>query len=384
MRILVAPDKFKGSLSSPEAAAAISRGLAEGWPEAEIIPCPMADGGEGTMRVLVNATGGREVPVEVTGPLGDKVTAHLGLLGDGRTAVVEMAAASGLELIPPDRRNPLAASTRGTGELIRAALDMGVRRIIIGLGGSGTNDGGTGMAAALGARFLDREGRELPDGGGYLENLAEVDLSGLDPRLEDAGVVAASDVANPLLGEHGASRVYALQKGAGGDEVMVLERGLARLAEVVSRDLGLNLEEEPGTGAAGGLGYGLAAFLKAELRPGVEVVMQWVDFREFLKGCDLVVTAEGKLDAQTAYGKTVTGVAGAAREMNIPVLALAGEVTVGAEELHNAGVSALLGITFGPMDLKSSMREAKALLKRCAREVAALLRALSMGSSLDM
>jgi glycerate kinase len=378
MRILVAPDKFKGSLSSHEAAAAISQGLAEGWPEADITTCPLADGGEGTMEVLVDATKGRVIPSDVTGPLGDKLEADLGLLGDGATAVVEMAAASGLELIPPEKRDPMITSTRGTGDLIRAALDMGVHSIIVGIGGSGTNDGGTGMAAALGVRFLDEKGRELPEGGGYLAELAEVDLSGLDPRIVETEIVVASDVTNPLLGEHGASRIYAAQKGADGKDLDNLENGLKRLAEVISEDLGLKLEEEPGAGAAGGLGYGLMAFTGAEVKPGVDVVMQWVGFQELLQECDLVITGEGKLDAQTAFGKTVTGVARAAKEMNIPVLALGGEVTDGAKELHGLGVSALLGISFGPIDLETSMREAAPLLKRCAREVSLLLRSFGV------
>lgn len=373
MRILVAPDKFKGFLSSREAAAAISQGWAEGWPEAEIITCPLADGGEGTMEVLVDATQGRVIPTDVTGPLGDRMEAHFGLLGDGATAVVEMAAASGLELIPSERRDPMITSTRGTGDLMRAALDMGVGSIIVGIGGSGTNDGGTGMASALGARFLDGRGRELPEGGGYLAELAEVDLSSLDPRIEETDIVVASDVTNPLLGEHGASRVYAAQKGAGGKDLDILEKGLRRLAEVVSSDLGMKLDEEPGAGAAGGLGYGLMAFAGAEMKPGIEVVMQQVGFQELLQGCDLVITGEGRLDDQTAYGKTVTGVARAAQVRNIPVLALGGEVTEGAKELHELGVSALLGISFGPIDLETSMREAGSLLKRCAREVSLLL-----------
>ena len=376
MRLLIAPDKFKGSLSSHEAAAAISQGLAEGWPEAEIMTCPLADGGEGTMEVLVNATGGREIPADVTGPLGDKLEADLGLLGDGATAVVEMAAASGLELIPPEKRDPMITSTRGTGDLIRAALDMGVHSIIVGIGGSGTNDGGTGMASALGARFLDEKGRELPEGGGYLAELAEVDLSGLDPRIEKTNIVVASDVTNPLLGKHVASRIYAIQKGASEKDLDILEKGLRRLAEVVSRDLGLRLDKEAGAGAAGGLGYGLMAFAGAKVQPGVDVVMQWVGFHELLQRCDLVVTGEGKLDAQTAYGKTVTGVARASQGMNIPVLALGGEVTEAAKNLHEVGVSALMGISFGPIDLETSMREAAPLLKRCSREVGSLLRSL--------
>ena len=376
MRILVTPDKFKGSLSSSEAAEAMARGLAEGWPEAELITCPLADGGEGTMEVLVKATGGREAACRVTGPLGERREAPLGILGDGGTAVVEMAAASGLELIPPDKRDPLATTTAGTGDLIRAALDMGIRRIIVGIGGSGTNDGGTGMASALGARFLDAAGRELHPGGGHLEKLENVDLSGLDPRVRQAIIVVASDVANPLLGERGASRVYAPQKGASAGDVELLEKGLERLAEVVSRDLNTAWEKKPGAGAAGGLGYGLMAFLGAEIRPGVEVVMDYTGFSKCLDGCDLVITGEGRLDAQTAYGKAVTGVARAARRRGIPVLALGGEVVEGAGVLHELGVSALLSVAPGPLSRQESMARTAFLLQQTARELASLLRSL--------
>jgi glycerate kinase len=376
MRILIAPDKFKGSLSSGEAAEAICRGLAEGWPEAEGLLCPLADGGEGTMEVLVKATGGETVPCEATGPLGELRRSCLGLLGDGKTAVVEMAAVSGLELIPPRRRDPLVTSTKGTGDLIRHALDRGIRRIIVGIGGSGTNDGGTGMASALGARFLDERGEELPPGGGNLRRLASVDVSGLDPRISETEIIVASDVGNPLLGERGASRVYAPQKGADEGGVELLESGLARLAEVVSRSIAPGMEDTPGAGAAGGLGFGLQAFLGAEIRPGIEVVMEAVGFEEKLAACGLVITGEGRLDSQTAYGKTVSGVARRARRRGIPVLALGGEVTTEAASLREMGVSALLSIAPGPISQEESMREAATLLERTAREIGSLLRRL--------
>jgi len=376
MRILIAPDKFKGSLSSGEAAEAICRGLAEGWPEAEDLLCPLADGGEGTMEVLVKATGGETVPCEATGPLGELRSSCLGLLGDGKTAVVEMAAASGLELIPPHRRDPLVTSTKGTGDLIRHALDRGIRRIIVGIGGSGTNDGGTGMASALGARFLDDRGEELLPGGGNLGRLASVDVSGLDPRISETEIIVASDVGNPLLGERGASRVYAPQKGADEGGVELLESALARLAEVVSRSIAPGMEDTPGAGAAGGLGFGLQAFLGAKIRPGIEVVMGAVGFEEKLAACGLVISGEGRLDSQTAYGKTVSGVARTARRRGIPVLALGGEVTAEAASLREMGVSALLSIAPGPISQEESMREAATLLERTAREIGSLLKRL--------
>jgi glycerate kinase len=379
MRIIISPDKFKGSLGSREVAEAIARGFSEGWPDAELISCPLADGGEGTLQVLVQATGGKTVACDVAGPLGEPRRAQLGIMGDGKTAVVEMAAASGLVLVPPEKRDPRYTTTAGTGDLIRAALDMGMRRIIVGIGGSATNDGGTGMAASLGVRFLDDYQEALSPGAVYLNNLETIDTGGLDPRVLETEIIVASDVTNPLLGEEGASRVYAPQKGASEYDVELLETGLARLAEVVSATLMPGLEDKPGAGAAGGLGFGLMAFAGAEVRPGVEVVMEAVGFEEKLAGCSLAVTGEGRLDAQTAYGKTVSGVARAAGRRGIPVLALGGEVADGAEKLHELGVTAMLGIASGPLTREESMRLAGSLLERTSRELAFLLRSLSGG-----
>jgi glycerate kinase len=377
MRIIIAPDKFKGSLDSREVAKAIARGWGEGWPGAELITCPLADGGDGTLDVLVQATGGKTVQCDVTGPLGEPRRAPLGILGDGKTAVVEMAAASGLVLVPPEKRDPRYTTTAGTGDLIRCALDMGVRRIIVGIGGSATNDGGTGMASALGVRFLDDCDEDLSPGAIYLNNMQAMDLSGLDPRVLKTEITVASDVSNPLLGDVGASRVYAPQKGASEYDVELLERGLTRLAEVVSAAIVPGLEDKPGAGAAGGLGFGLMAFLGAEVRPGIEVVTEAVGFERMLEGCGLVVTGEGRLDAQTAYGKTVTGVARIARRHGIPVLALGGEVAEGAEALHELGVTAMLGIASGPISQEESMASAASLLESTSREVASLLRSMS-------
>jgi glycerate kinase len=377
MRIIIAPDKFKGSLSAVEVATAVARGFSKGLPEAELTTCPLADGGEGTLDVLVEATLGRTVDRAVTGPLGEPRKAPLGILGDGKTAVVEMAAASGMVLVPPDHRNPMTTTTAGTGDLIRHALDEGLSRIIVGIGGSATNDGGMGMACSLGVRFLDAGGAELPPGGGGLETLDSIDMAGLDPRIRETEIIVASDVTNPLLGEEGASRVYAHQKGAGPDDLETLERGLAVMAEEVSASIAPGLERRPGAGAAGGLGFGLMAFLGAEVRPGIEVVMEAVGFEDKLSGCSLVVTGEGRLDAQTAYGKTVTGVARAAAKHGIPVLALAGEIAEGAEALRELGITAMLGIARGPLSLEESMRLAGPLLERTSRELASLLRSLS-------
>jgi glycerate kinase len=374
MRILIAPDKFKGSLDASEAAGAIARGFTEGWPEAELLTCPLADGGEGTMELLISATGGKTLTCEVTGPLGERRQASLGILGDGKTAMVEMAAASGLALVPPEKRDPRYTTSAGTGDLIRRALDEGLRRVIVGIGGSATNDGGAGMAAALGVRFLDENGEDLPHGAIYLNNLETMDLSGLDPRIRETTVLVASDVTNPLLGERGASHVYGPQKGASEYDVRLLETALARLSEVTSRQVTPGYESKPGAGAAGGLGFGLMAFTGAAVLPGIDVVMKAVGFERKLAGCGLVITGEGRLDAQTAYGKTVTGVARVASSHGIPVLALAGEVAEGAEQLHELGVTALLGIARGPMSLEESMRRAGELLESACRELASLLK----------
>ncbi len=377
MRILIAPDKFKGSLSSGEVAEAIARGLTGGWPKVDTLQCPLADGGEGTMELLVQATGGKIIDCDVTGPLGEPRRASLGILGDGETAVVEMASASGLELIPPDKRDPCSTTTAGTGDLILNALDLGLRRIIVGIGGSGTNDGGTGMASALGVRFLDADGRELSPGGGYLDKLVNIDISGLDPRIGETEIIVASDVTNPLLGDDGACRVYAPQKGAGTEDVERLEKCLCCLSDAVCAQLTAGLQDQPGAGAAGGLGYGLMAFLGAEVRPGIEVVMEAVGFEQKLAGCGLVITGEGRLDAQTAFGKTVSGVARAAKRHRIPVLALGGEVTDDAVALHEAGVTALLSIAPGPMGLEESMCSAATLLESSAKEIGALLKSMA-------
>jgi glycerate kinase len=377
MRILIAPDKFKGSLDASGAARAMAHGFSAGWPEAEVVTCPLGDGGEGTMELLVAATGGKTIACEVTGPLGERRTAPLGILGDGRTAMVEMAAASGLALVPPQKRDPRYTTTAGTGDLIRHALDEGLRRIIVGIGGSATNDGGAGMAMALGARFLDEHGDDLPHGAIYLNNLETIDLSGLDPRIREAAVVVASDVINPLLGDAGASHVYGPQKGASEYDVRLLEAALARLAEVTSRHTSAGHESKPGAGAAGGLGFGLMAFTGAAVLPGIDVVMKAVGFERKLAGCGLVLTGEGRLDAQTAYGKTVTGVARVAGGHGIPVLALAGEVAEGAEQLRELGVTALIGIARGPISLEESLRRAGELLERASYELASLLRRFS-------
>jgi glycerate 2-kinase len=333
MRVLVAPDKFRGTLTARQAAEAIETGWRRARPDDVVDLVPMADGGEGTLDALVDAQGGRVVPVTVTGPLGDPVDAAFGVIdaADGLTGVVESARASGLALIGEARRDPLRTTTRGTGELLVAALEAGARRVVVCLGGSATNDGGVGMAAALGIRFLDAQGRQLSDGGGALLDLARIDEGGLHPAIASASFLGATDVENPLCGPSGASHVYGPQKGASHDDVFLLDRALGHLAAVVHHDLGIALKDEPGAGAAGGLGFGLLAFCGARLRPGVDVVIDAVDLADRMEGAGLVITGEGSLDAQSLFGKVPAGVMRLAALHSVPVAILCGRSEVTPE-----------------------------------------------------
>ncbi len=360
MKITVAPDSFKGSLTALEAAQAIGRGLRAVVPGLELELVPMADGGDGTVQALVDATGGRLETRTVCGPLGEPVEATFGILGDGQTAVVEMAAASGLVLVPPERRDPLQTTTFGTGELIRHALDLGCRKLIVGIGGSATTDGGTGMAQALGVHLWDASGREIPGTGSGLARLDHIDLSNRDPRLAEAEVLVASDVQNPLTGPQGAAHVYGPQKGAAPETVKQLDRNLVHLAAIIRRDLGVEVETMSGAGAAGGLGAGLVAFCKARLCSGVDLVVETVGLRERMQGSALVVTGEGQLDAQTVHGKTPLGVARVAADLGIPVIALAGSVTAEARSLHDCHFGALFSLANGPLSLEQAMDPARA------------------------
>lgn len=374
-RIVVAPDAFKGSLSAVRVAEALIRGMAQTFPDAEYVAVPIADGGEGTVQVLVEATGGSIHPVTVEGPLGEPVQAFFGVLGDGVTAVVEMAAASGLPLVPPERRNPLVASSVGTGQLIRAALDAGCRKIILGLGGSATNDGGAGMATALGARLLDAQGRPIPRGGEGLAFLERIDVSAMDPRLAHTEIIAATDVDNPLAGPRGASRIFGPQKGATPEMVERLDAALAHYGRVLARELGVDVAERPGAGAAGGVGAGAMAFLGARVVSGVELVMETVGLAQKLEGAWLVITGEGRLDGQTARGKAPAGVARLAAQAGVPVIGVAGSLAPDAEDqLRPLGFAALLSVTDGPMDVETAMARAEELLEAAGRTLGALLR----------
>ncbi len=330
MRVLVAPDKFRGTLTASQAARAVRAGWLRSRPGDEVEAVPMADGGEGTLDALVAALRGEVRHERVTGPLGRPVVAAYGLASTSRglTAVVEMARASGLALVPEGRRDVKRATTRGTGELIRAALGCGPREVVVCLGGSATNDGGAGMAQALGARLLDARGREIGPGGAALLDLARVDATALAALVRGVRFVAATDVDNPLVGPAGASAVYGPQKGASPEDVVLLDRALAHYAAVLHRDLGIDVREVPGAGAAGGLGAGLIAFLGAHVRPGAEVVMEAVDLPRRIEAADLVVTGEGKLDAQSLRGKTVAGILRVARDAGRPVVVLCGRAEV--------------------------------------------------------
>lgn len=374
MRILIAPQSLKGSLTAAEAGAAIARGAQSVFPEAEIDIVPIADGGEGTVQALVDATGGQIVRQQVTGPLGESVLGFFGLLGDGSTAVIEMAAAAGLPLVPPAQRDPRITTTYGVGELIVAALDHGCRRFIIGIGGSATNDGGAGMAQALGASLLTHEGAELARGGAALAALSHISLAHLDPRLKACTVEVACDVNNPLCGPVGASAVYGPQKGATPEMVAQLDVALSTYAQVIERDLGLSVKDLPGAGAAGGLGAGLIAFLGAILRPGAQIVLEAVKLEERVSSASLVITAEGQIDAQTAYGKSVGAVAAMAKRYGLPVLALAGSLGDNYQAVYELGIDAVTVLPSGPMSLSFAMEHAGQLTSDATERALRLLR----------
>jgi glycerate kinase len=373
MRILVSPQEFKGSLTAREAAEATARGLRRALPEAELDIVPMADGGPGTVEAVLSTAHGHLETTAVQDPLGRPVDAVWGLIDDGPTAVIEMAAASGLVLLRPEERDPCRASTFGTGQLILAALNAGCRRFIIGVGGSATNDGGAGMAQALGARLLDSRGRQLPPGGCPLARLDRIDVSRLDPRLRDIEATVAADAENPLCGPTGASRVYAPQKGATPEAVDDLEAALVHYAEVVRRDPGIDIASLRGGGAAGGLAAGLAAFLGARIDSGAALVANAVGLGERLDLADIVFTGEGRLDAQTAYGKTVATVARLAKERGRPVVVLAGGVENGYAAMSGGDVDAVLSIANGPLSEADTLQRAADLLADAAEQAGRLL-----------
>lgn len=362
MKIVVAPDSFKESLKAKEVALAIEEGIRKVFPKAQVVKVPLADGGEGMVEVLVEARKGKIIKKRVTSPLGRKIDAHFGILENGLTAVVEMAQASGLWLVPEEERNPLITTTYGTGELIKEALDRGCRKIIVGIGGSATVDGGAGMAQALGARLLDKERSEVSFGGGSLAKIVYVDMEKFDRRVTGVEVLVASDVNNPLCGPRGAARVYGPQKGATPDMVEILDKNLAHFARMIEKYLGREVADIPGAGAAGGLGAGLIAFLEAELKSGVELIMDLSDLEEKFKGADLVISGEGRIDEQTAYGKVPIGVTERAKKKNIPVILLGGEVRGNTRVLYEKGVDALISSVDRVSSLPEILKNARQTL----------------------
>jgi len=374
MKIVIAPDSFKDSLSAEAVATAIALGLAEVWPDATLVKCPMADGGEGTVESILAACEGELRSASVQGPLGIQVDAHWGWLPHTHTAIIEMAEASGLQLVPLGQRDACISSTFGTGELIRAALDAGAQRIILAIGGSATNDAGAGALQALGVRLLDAQGQTLQPGGLALAQLARIDLSEMDPRLASVRFEIAADVNNPLCGLHGASAIFGPQKGASLEQVRQLDQALGHFAGICAQALGKDLRDEPGSGAAGGLGFAAKAFLGAQFRAGVEVVADLVGLEEAVRDADLVITGEGRFDAQTLRGKTPFGVARIARQQGVPVIVIAGTLGEGYQQMYEHGVDAAFALASGPMTLEQACVDAPRLLQDRARDIARVWR----------
>lgn len=374
MKFVLAPDSFKESMTAKNAALAMKKGIKKVFPDAECVIVPMADGGEGTVESLVSFSNGEMIKTEVIGPLGNKVIAEYGLLGEEQTAVIEMASASGLGLIKLEDRNPLLATTYGTGQLIKDALDKGVSRFLIGIGGSATNDGGMGMLQALGVSFKDRNGDELPFGGGALEQLHSIDMSGLDERLKTAQIDVACDVTNPLVGENGASAIFGPQKGASPEMVNMLDRNLAHFADVIKIQLGQDIAHIEGAGAAGGLGAGLMAFLHARLKKGIDLVIEYTSLEEKVKGADFCFTGEGSIDGQTLFGKTPYGVAKIAKKHSVPVIAFAGRIGDGVDPLYNNGFHALIGILKGVTSLEEALQFGEENLAFASENICRLLK----------
>ena len=372
-KYVVAPDSFKESMTAKEVCDAMEKGIKEADSAAEVIKVPMADGGEGTVDSLVDATQGQRVIVEVTGPLGNKISAYYGILGNGTTAVIEMAKASGLEIVEKKKRNPMITTTFGTGELIRDALDHNVKEIIIGLGGSSTNDGGSGMAQALGAKLLDQNNHQIPFGGGNLDKLDKIDISNLDSRLQDVKIILASDVTNPLIGKDGASRVFGPQKGATPEMVEKLENNLQHYAKIVKRDLNKDVALVSGAGAAGGLGAGLIAFTTCEMRRGVDLAIEVTKLEEKIRDADYVFTGEGGTDFQTKFGKTPYGVAKLGKKYHKPVISLAGYLGEGIDSLYSEGFTAIFGIIPGACDLSTALKNGPSNVARTTENIVRLL-----------
>jgi glycerate kinase len=374
-KVVIAPQGFKESLTGMEIARAMEQGVRAVWPEAEVVLAPVADGGDGTLQSLVDSSGGEVRTVTVKDPLGRPVKAQWGAMGDGKTAVVEMARSSGLALLSPAERNPRKTTTYGVGQVIKAALDAGFTRLITGIGGSATNDGGAGMAQALGAKLLDPSGKELEPGGAALANLARIDMSGFDSRLKKVSIEVACDVNNPLCGPTGASAIFGPQKGATPEVVQELDAALAHFADVIRRDLGKDVSEIPGAGAAGGLGAGLMAFANARLRLGADIVLEAVGLEKKLAGADLVIVGEGQFDRSTVFNKSPVAVAQRAKQRSIPVIGIAGSLGAGYREVHEHGIDAVFSLVSRPMTLEEAMKDTERLVARATEEACRAMRA---------
>ncbi|GIP27146.1 glycerate kinase [Paenibacillus sp. J23TS9] len=376
MVIVLAPDSFKESMTAKQACEAMERGIRKANPSVRCVHVPMADGGEGTMQSLVDATGGIIHSHMVKGPLGNQVEAFYGITGDGKTAVLEMASASGIGLVPVSERNPMLASTYGTGQLIHAALDHGVGKLLIGIGGSATNDGGAGAIQALGGRLLNEDGKELGPGGGELGKLSSIDLCGLDPRIANVQIEIACDVTNPLCGPEGSSQVFGPQKGATPEMIAELDANLLHYADVIKSQLNKDIANVPGAGAAGGLGAGLMVFLNGVLKKGIDLVIEYSGLEEKAKQADMVWTGEGSIDYQTQFGKTPLGVAMIAQKLNKPVIAFAGRIGDGIETLYGQGFDAIFGIMPGVSTLEEALQQGPTNMERASENVMRLMMAM--------
>lgn len=371
--IVLAPDSFKESMTAKEVCEAMERGIRKANSQIRCIHVPMADGGEGTMQSLVDATGGRVYSKEVVGPLGNNVVAEYGILGNGEIGVIEMASASGIHLVDSEKRNPLITTTFGTGQLIKACLDKGVKKLLIGIGGSATNDGGAGFIQALGGRLLDENGDDLSYGGGALAKLHTIDLSNLDERLKYVSVEVACDVNNPLCGKEGASYVFGPQKGATREMIEILDQNLSHYAEVIKEQLGKDVISKAGAGAAGGLGAGLMAFLDVKLKSGIEMVIEYANLEEKVRDADMVWTGEGSIDFQTQYGKTPLGVAMIAKKYNKPVISLAGRVGNDIDVLYDKGIDAIFGIMRGVTSIEEALVKGPENVEKTSENIIRLL-----------
>jgi len=384
MKIILAPDSFKGGASALELCQALARGIERACPKAEIVAVPLADGGEGTVAALVSATGGSWQTAQAVDPLGRPINSQWGLLGDGETAVIEMAAAAGLTLLSAAERNPLQTTTFGVGQLLLSAMQRGCRKIILGIGGSATSDGGSGMAQALGVTFYDRQGAKItrPMNGELMGQVAAIDTAGRTELLQNCVISAACDVTNPLLGPLGAVQVYSPQKGATPLQLDLLEKNMSHFIEVTERHIGRSIRNIPGTGAAGGLGAGLIAFAHATLQPGIQLVLDACRFQEKIAQADLIITGEGQVDKQTAYGKTISGILAAAAPLHIPVIILAGNIKGDQRLLFDQGATAMFSICPGPITLVEAMQHTLALTEQIAENIVRLWTMRSQPNSL--